>query len=158
MTKTIELNENVSLFQTLIEKSTHLPLPLNSKLVSLLAESKTCGLAMLIGKLLNEGKGTPSPSYRHLISTLINRLHYNSIAITVSTENDPKKFVRETIDAASKISEINHQARHSTHLAANLLIQATHQFELDQIDARSLEYHWKEFVFHFYRYRLKSLT
>ena len=40
--------------------------------------------------------------------------------------------------------------------AANLLTSAIQKFDMKQVESETLEYEWKEFLFHFYRSRLKE--
>ena len=125
-----------------------------SSAIACLAHGKTCGLAMLVDKLLLETKNNAST--KHLISTLINRLHYNSITINASTDDDAEKFIMKMISAAMHFTRENEPYRPSSVKAANLLTSAIQKFDTNQVDSETLEYEWKEFLFHFYRSRLKE--
>lgn len=126
----------------------------DSSAIAYLAESKTCGLAMLVEKLLLEAKNNIYT--KHLISTLINRLHYNSIAIHASAKDDVQKFILNIISIAMRFTRENEPNRPSSVRAANLLTSAIQKFDMKQVDSEALEYEWKEFLFHFYRSRLKE--
>ncbi|HEV8052260.1 MAG TPA: hypothetical protein VGP47_07185 [Parachlamydiaceae bacterium] len=131
---------------------------LNSTLISpaivYLAESNTSGLAMLVDKLLLEAGNNPSS--KHLISALINRLHYNSISIKPTAKDDSKEFILKTIAAATRFTQVNEPDGPSNVKAAKLLTSAIQKFERNELDSKTLEYEWKEFLFHFYRSRLKE--
>ena len=122
--------------------------------ISCLAESKTCGLAMLVEKLLSEAKNNVYT--RHLISALINRLHYNSVTIHASTNDNVEEFILKMITTATHFTQANELNRPSSVKAANLLTSAIQKYDMKQVDSETLEYEWKEFLFHFYRSRLKE--
>ena len=136
-----EQNSNVSLINSAI---------------SSLAASKTCGLAMLIDKLLINAKDNPTT--KQLMRTLINRLHHNSIAIGASLDEDPEKFILNLVEKATEFSHSKDHNRTAIDSSAKLFTKAIEAFETNQGDFSSLEYNWKEFVFHFYRSRLNAFN
>lgn len=123
-----------------------------SPVISSLTTSKTCGLALLINKLLAQGKSNTAT--KQLINTLINRLHYTSISINASSDDNPEYFIMEMIDTAMKISQTANLNRSSINSAAKLFTFAIKEFETNEIDFSTLEHNWKEFIYHFYRSKL----
>lgn len=143
MTSTIEL-------KSINETSLGSFLPLHSSVISLLANSNTCGLAMLVDKLLSKEKN--NITMRQLINSLINRFHYNSISILASDNDDPENFIETMLERAITYSQ--NTGPSSLESASRLLAKSLYEFEQDLSDSHELEHHWKEFIFHFYRSRL----
>lgn len=129
---------------------------LTSPAISSLAASKTCGLAILVDKLLVNG--TANASTRHLINNLINRFHRPSIEVAVTSGDDPENYISLILEKAMQYTLSDNAHRTSVDTSAKLLTRAITEFETNQVDFQTLEHNWKEFIFHFYRSRLNSLT
>lgn len=127
-----------------------------SPAITTLATSKTCSLAMLVDKLLINYKG--STATKHLIRSLINRLHHNSITIAPCFNDNPENYISQMVSKAERFSNSEDHHLASISQAAKLLTSAVEAFEMHLIDFASLEYNWKEFAFHFYRSKLFGLN
>lgn len=122
--------------------------------ITSLAASKTCGLALLVDKLLVSSSN--NASVKHLINNLINRFHQQSIRVAVSSGDNPEDYISQTIEKAVEYTLSENMNRTSVNIAAKLLIRAVIEFESSQLDFQTLEHNWKEFVFHFYRSKITN--
>lgn len=150
MSNTIVSNETVLAELVSFSKNNSSFLTLNT--ISSLAASKTCGLAILVDKLLTNRR-INSPT-KHLISSLINRFHRHSIEVTVSSDEDPENYIFQTIEKAVGYTFSDNLKKTSVDTAAKLFIRAIIEFESKRIDFETLEHNWKEYMFHFYRAQL----
>jgi hypothetical protein len=154
MSNTIKSNETVCAEpSTFSRTNTSL---LTSHVISSLAASKTCGLAILVDKLLVNG--TLNASTKHLINSLINRFHRHSIEVAVSSEDDPESYICQILEKATQYTLSDTLNRNSVDTAAKLLTRAIAEFESNQVDFQTLEHNWKEFIFHFYRFQLNRVA
>lgn len=129
---------------------------LSSQAITSLAASKTCGLAILVDKLLANKK--INTSTKHLINNLINRFHRHSIEVAVSSSDDPENYISQIIEKAIQCTLSQNIKKTSVDTSAKLLTRAVKEFESNQVDFQTLEHSWKEFIFHFYRSQLNSLA
>lgn len=154
MTNTIEFEQHVCAVMP-----SHCSVPYNQTLptaISSLAASKACGLIMLVDKLLADGVGNAATT--HLIHSLINRLHHNSIAIKAPLNDSTETFLSKMIETAGLFSHSQKCVWTSVDSSARLFTKAIENYQNEKIDFSSLEYSLKDFAYHFYRSRLQSLT
>lgn len=150
MTNTMKFNESPCRVQPPF--STTNTSYLASHAISSLATSKTCGLAILVDKLLENSNGNAST--KHLINNLINRFHRHTIEVAISLGDNPENYISQIIEKAIQYTLSENLNRTSVDTAAKLLTRAVMEFESNQVDFNTLEHNWKEFIFHFYRSRL----
>lgn len=126
----------------------------STQAITSLAASKTCGLALLIDKLMANDSNNASVKY--LINNLINRFHQHSIRVAVSSGDNPEDYISQIIEKAAEYTLSENMHRTSVNIAAKLLIRAVIEFESSQLDFHTLEHNWKEFIFHFYRSKITN--
>jgi hypothetical protein len=122
--------------------------------IASLAASKTCGLAILVDKLLVNSSNNDSVKY--LINNLIHRFHQQSIRVAVSSGDNPEDYISQIIEKAVEYTLSENMNRTSVNIAAKLLTRAVIEFESNQVDFQTLEHNWKEFIFHFYRSKINN--
>lgn len=140
--------ERKSVYETSIESVSSYP-----SAISFLANCNNCGLAMLVDKLLSQD--TANQGRQQLITTLINRFHYNSVAVLPSSNDAPENFILDLLEKAVYFSHTRNGTYASLELASRFLTRSVSEFENGKSNEETLEHHWNEFLFHFYRSKLK---
>lgn len=124
--------------------------------ISTLAFSPSCGLLMLIDKIITSG--VKNDATGNLVQNLINRVHKQSIAIAPSTDDNPASFVSQIVETAELTT--THRVEHVSPLyhAAKLLLDSLRLYKLNKLNLKKLEHHWKDFAAILFNEKLKAVT
>jgi hypothetical protein len=123
--------------------------------VSSLASSPSCGLLMLIDKIMTNGVRNNATA--HLVQSLISRVHRQSIAIAPSSDDNPESFVSGLVDTAEKTTGERYDHVNPLYHSAKLLLDSLKQYKLNKLNFNKLEQHWKDFAAILFNEKLKSM-
>lgn len=121
--------------------------------VSALAESPSCGLLMLIDKIIVSG--VKNDATVHLVQNLIRRLNKQSIAIAPSKDDNPESFVAKLMDMAFKTTSQEIEKINPLYHSAALLMTSLKLYGLNKLNLTKLEQHWKDFAAILFNEQLK---
>jgi hypothetical protein len=156
MTHVVELIEPLCKNGTLSIVEEHPDTAIKEIAIVALASSPSCGLLMLIEKIITNGVRNDATA--HLVQNLINRVHKQSIAITPSTDDNPESFVSLIVDTAEKTTIQRYEHISPLYNSAKVLLDSLKLYRLNKLNLSNLEQHWKDFAAILLNERLKSLV
>jgi hypothetical protein len=112
--------------------------------IEALASSPSCGLLMLIDKIITSG--IKNNTTAHLVQSLISRVHRQTIAIAAGPDDKPESFITCTVDTAMKTASQNFGRMSPLYRAARLFLDSLKLYGMDKLNSNKLEHHWKDFA------------
>ena len=123
--------------------------------VTALAGTPSCGLLMLIDKIITNGVNNNSTA--HLVQNLIRRLHKQSVTIAPSTDDHPENFVSQLMETAFRTTSQQGDMINPLFHSSRLLMDSLKLYGLNRLNLSKLEQHWKDFAAILFNEKLKSI-
>ena len=146
----IHLEEPLSFYSFINEEdSTY---SIDFTLISVLSGTRSCGLFMLIEKMLKDPN--ISDKTARLALDLLRGIHHHTIYISPSPSDDPNSFVAKLFSAAENIVLRSTDKQTPLYLSAKRLKDSLETFKVNKQGIALLEQSWQDFSLNFFREKL----